>query len=226
MLVAVAARVPETLPRAGRHSGGVALLIASTALVVRNRYFVGYLLVFGFSMGAIFAYVATSAFVLQSMNGLSPLLYSVDFACNAVGLTVATLIAARLADKVSTRRVVGVGLATTGIATVVLLVGAFWLGMPLLVALIGFFVLMSAQGLVGPNAGALASSEIPGQPGTGSALLGGLQWCMAGVLGGEHTAVPMAVILVALTAISVYAFYALARPMLTASNPAAASARC
>jgi DHA1 family bicyclomycin/chloramphenicol resistance-like MFS transporter len=33
--------------------------------VLRRRAFVGYLLVFAFSMGTIFAYVATSAFVLQ-----------------------------------------------------------------------------------------------------------------------------------------------------------------
>ena len=42
-------------------------------------------------MGATFAYVATSAFVLQSMNGLTPIVYSVVFAANAVGLTLATL---------------------------------------------------------------------------------------------------------------------------------------
>jgi MFS transporter, DHA1 family, multidrug resistance protein len=185
--------------------------------VVRNRRFAGYLLVFGFSMGTIFAYVATSAFVLQSMNGLSPVLYSVDFAFNAAGLTVATLLAARLAGRVPTRTVVGVGLAATGIAGAVLLVGAVGFGMPLPVALAGFFVLMTAQGLVGPNAGALASDVVRGQPGTGSALLGFLQWCMAGViaplagLGGEHTAVPMATIVAALTAVSVFALVVLAR---------------
>lgn len=40
-------------------------------------------------MGALFAYVATSAFALQSMNGISPLAYSIDFAANAAGMTVA-----------------------------------------------------------------------------------------------------------------------------------------
>jgi DHA1 family bicyclomycin/chloramphenicol resistance-like MFS transporter len=152
------------------------------------------------------------------MNGLSPVMYSVDFAVNAAGLTAATLLAARLAGKVPTRTVVGVGLAATGIAGAVLLAGAAGSGMPLPAALAGFLVLMTAQGLVGPNAGALASGVVPGQPGTGSALLGFLQWCMAGViaplagLGGEHTAVPMAAIVAALTAVSVFALVVLARP--------------
>jgi DHA1 family bicyclomycin/chloramphenicol resistance-like MFS transporter len=217
MLAVVAVGVPETLPARRRHGGGVARLVGSAAVVLRDRRFVGYLLVFGFSMGAIFAYVATSAFVLQSMNGLSPTAYSVDFAVNAVGLTVTTLIAAKLAGRVPTRAVVGVGLAATAIATVVLTVGALN-GMPLSFALVGFFVLMSAQGLVGPNAGALASGEVPDEPGTGSALVGFLQWFMAGViaplagLGGAHTAVPMAGILAALTVVSVAALAVLARP--------------
>ena len=54
--------------------------------------------------------------------------------------------------------------------------------MPLAAALVGFFVLMTAQGLVGPNAGALASAAVPDHPGTGSALLGFWQWVMAGTI--------------------------------------------
>ncbi|NIK61057.1 multidrug effflux MFS transporter [Kribbella shirazensis] len=202
MVVTVAVAVPETARREPTRFAGE---------VLRNRGFLGYLVVFSFSMGTIFAYVATSAFVLQSMNGLSPVAYSVDFAVNAVGLTVATLVAARLAGRVPTRQLVLVGLVATGLAGVVLLVGALWFGMPLPVALLGFFVLMSAQGLVGPNAGALASAQVPEHPGTGSAVLGFLQWCMAGVvaplagLGGERTAVPMAAIVLALTAFSLLA---------------------
>ena len=67
-----------------------------------------------FSMGVTFAYVASSAFVLQSMNGLSPVVYSVVFAGNAVGLTLATLAAAWLAGRVPTRSVIGAGLVATG----------------------------------------------------------------------------------------------------------------
>jgi DHA1 family bicyclomycin/chloramphenicol resistance-like MFS transporter len=162
--------------------------------------------------------VAASAFVLQSMNGLSPVAYSADFAFNAVGLTTATLVAARLAGRVPTRAVVGTGLAATGLAGGTMLAGALWFGMPLPVALVGFFVLMTAQGLVGPNAGALASGVVPEHPGTGSALLGFLQWCMAGViaplagLGGARTAVPMAVIVATLTALSLLALVVFARP--------------
>jgi DHA1 family bicyclomycin/chloramphenicol resistance-like MFS transporter len=218
MFVAVAVGVPETLPADKRHGGALSQLAGTTSAVLRHRAFVGYLLVFGSSMGMIFAYVATSAFVLQSMNGLSPLVYSIDFAFNAVGLTVATLAAARLASRVSTRTVVGTGLAASAAAGVILLIGAIWFAMPLPVAVVGFFILMTAQGLIGPNAGALASDAVPEHPGTGSALLGFLQWSMAGIiaplagLGGTETAVPMAAIVTVLAVASAVALRVLTQP--------------
>src|SRR5204863_5823628 len=156
--------------------------LGATGEVLSSRVFSGHLVVFAFSMGTTFAYVATSAYVLQVMNGLTPMQYSVDFAVNAAGMTAAALVAARYADRVPARVLVKVGLGATGVAGMGLTIGALWFSMPLTVALVGFFVLMTAQGLVGPNAGALASAAVPEHPGTGSALLGFLQWVMAGTI--------------------------------------------
>ena len=81
-------------------------------------------------MAALFAYVATSAFVLQSMNGMSPIGYSVDFAINAAGMTLAALIAARLAGTIATRSVVLVGQIGALAAGVVMLIRAVWFHTP------------------------------------------------------------------------------------------------
>ena len=223
MIVAVATGIPESLPVDRRHQGGLTRLGHAARQVVGHRGFVGYLVVMAFSMGVTFAYVASSSFILQSMNGLSPVMYSVDFAANAVGLALATLLAARLAGRVPTRLVITIGLAVTGVAGILLLVGALWFQAPLIVAVVAFFLLMSAQGLIGPNAGALASAQVPEHPGTGSAVLGFAQWCMAGVvapvagLGGEETAVPMALIILVLVGCSLAALFGLTRrePRLT-----------
>jgi MFS transporter, DHA1 family, multidrug resistance protein len=93
MTVAVLGVVPETVPRAERHGGGLRVFARAAREVLSHRRYVGYVLVSGSSMGAVFAYVATSAFVLQSMNGVSPGPYSVDFAANAGGMTLAALLA-------------------------------------------------------------------------------------------------------------------------------------
>jgi DHA1 family bicyclomycin/chloramphenicol resistance-like MFS transporter len=217
MAVAVLLAVPETLPPEKRHGGGLRAFAVAGREVLRNRRYVGYLVVAGSAMGALFAYVATSAFVLQSMNGLSPIAYSVDFAANAGGMTVAALVAARLAGRVPTRAVILVGQVAALLAGVAMLVGAIWFDTPLLVAIVCFFVLMTAQGLIGPNGGALAAAEVPEHPGTGSALLGFVQWVAAGTiaplagLGGEDTAVPMAVIMVLGAATSMIGLLVLAR---------------
>jgi DHA1 family bicyclomycin/chloramphenicol resistance-like MFS transporter len=78
-------------------------------------------------------------------------------------------------------------------------------------------VLMTAQGLIGPNGGALAAAEVPEHPGTGSALLGFVQWVAAGTiaplagLGGDRTAVPMAVLTIATIGASMFGLLVLAR---------------
>jgi DHA1 family bicyclomycin/chloramphenicol resistance-like MFS transporter len=82
-------------------------------------------------------------------------------------------------------------------------------------------MLMVAHGLITGNAGALASSEVPDHPGTGSALLGFVQFVAAGTiaplagLGGQHTAVPMALLMIAGAAASMVGLLVLARPQHT-----------
>jgi DHA1 family bicyclomycin/chloramphenicol resistance-like MFS transporter len=218
MIVCVLVAVPETLPPHRRHGGGLRTFARAGRQVLRNRHYVGYLVVSGSAMGALFAYVATSAFVLQSMNGLSPIGYSIDFAVNAGGMTIAALAAARLAGRIATRKVILVGQVAALAAGIAMLVGALWFDTPLAVVIISFFVLMTGQGLIGGNSGALASAEVPHHPGTGSALLGFVQWVAAGTIaplagvGGEHTAVPMALLMIAGTAVSMVGLLVLARP--------------
>jgi DHA1 family bicyclomycin/chloramphenicol resistance-like MFS transporter len=218
MTLAVLVAVPESLPRERRHAGGLRNFLAAGRIVGANRAYVGYLVVAGAAMGALFAYVATSAFVLQSMNGLSPIAYSIDFAANAVGMTVAALTAARLAGRVSTRKLILTGQIAAATAGLAMLAGALWLGTPLLLALVCFFVLMTAQGLMLPNGGALAAAAVADHPGTGSAMLGFVQWVAAGTiapiagLGGEHTAVPMATLMTAGAIVSMVGLLVVARP--------------
>lgn len=225
-LVVVRVVVPESLPVEQRHAGGLGAFARAAREVLGNREYVGYLVVCSAAMVALFAYVATSAFVLRSMNGLSPIAYSVSFAGNAVGMTVAALVSARLAGRVATRSVILVGQVLAVAAGVGMLVGALWLGTPLLLALVCFFALMVAVGLVLGNAGALANAAVPDHPGTGSAVLGMLQWGTAGVaaplagLGGEHSAVPVAVLMTLGALVSLVALLTLSRPAVTAPVPA------
>lgn len=216
--------VPESMPPEKRHSGGLQEFGRAAKSVLSNRSFVGYVVVASSAFIALFAYVATSAFILQNMNGLSPVAYSVVFAANAGGMTIAALVSARLAGRVPTRRVILTGQIIALAAGAVMLAGALWWATPLPVAMGSFFALMVAQGLIGTNGGALASAEVPEHPGTSSAVLGLVQWTTAGIvapiagLGGEHTAVPMALLMIGGALLSLFGLLVLARPNIPRPN--------
>lgn len=220
ILMALAAMfiVPESLAVQKRHSGGLRAFSHAARDVLSNRRFVGYVIVASSAFIALFAYVATSSFILQNMNGLSAVEYAVVFAANAGGMTVASLVSARLAGRVRTRLVILAGQAIALTAGVAMLAGALWWGTPLPLVIASFFALMVAQGLIITNGGALASAEVPAHPGTSSAVLGLVQWTTAGVvapiagIGGENTAVPMAMLMVFGAVLSLFGLLVLARP--------------
>ncbi|MCD5314001.1 multidrug effflux MFS transporter [Kineosporia babensis] len=222
MIVATYFLVPESLPPERRHAGGLQAFARDAGQVLSNRDYLGYVLVAAAAMVGLFAYVATSSFVLRTINGLSPLGYSIDFAANAAGMTVTALLAARLAGRADTRRVILLGQLIALAAGVAMLAGALWFETPLVLSMVCFFAFMCALGLFWGNAGALAADAVPDHPGTGSAVLGLLQWGTAGVaapiagLGGEHTAVPMALMMTIGMLVSVFGLLVVARSSSTA----------
>lgn len=210
--------LPESLPPEARHGGGLESFVEGARQVLSNRQFVGYVLINSCAFLGLFAYVSTSAFVLQVMNDLTPIEYSLDFAFNALCMTLAVLLSARLATRVPTRRVILGGQSLALCGAILLLIGAVWFGMPLLVAMIGFLALMVGQGFTGPNSGALAAAQVPQYAGTGSAVLGLVQSLAAAIappiagLGGSHTAVPMAALQVFGAAGALVSLLVISRP--------------
>ncbi|MER7279341.1 hypothetical protein ABT369_33370 [Dactylosporangium sp. NPDC000244] len=133
-------------------------------------------------------------------------------------MTVAAPTAARLAGRIATRAVILTGQIAALTAGTAMLIGAVWFDTPLRLAIACFLVLMTAQGCIGANSGALASAEVSAHAGTGSALLGFAQWVMAGTvapiadLGGQDTAVPMALIMIGGAVVSMIGLLIVARP--------------
>jgi DHA1 family bicyclomycin/chloramphenicol resistance-like MFS transporter len=218
MTVCAAVFVPETLPPERRHGGGFRTFGRAAVAVLGNRHYLGYVLVATATMGVVFAYVSTSAFILETTAGLSPIAYSIDFAANAAVASIAALLAARFAGRIPTRRIVLVGLAIGLAGGLGLLVGGLFLGTPLVLVLVCFLALMIDHGLATTNGGALASAEVPEHPGTGSAVLGLFQWLAAGVtaplagLFGANITVSAAILALAGVGLSMIGLLVLARP--------------
>ncbi|MEU6812363.1 multidrug effflux MFS transporter [Streptomyces sp. NPDC046831] len=218
------ARLPETLPAAERHSGGVGEALGSMRRLLADRAFTGYLLAGGFAFAALFAYISASPFVIQEIYGASPQTFSLLFGLNSVGLVVVGQINGKvLVGRVRLDRVLTAGLTVVVLAAAVLLLmatgvlGTVGLA-PVAAAL---FVLMSAMGVTLPNTQALALMRTRHAAGSASALLGTTQFLIGAVasplvgIAGEHTAVPMAVVQLAAALVALTCFVALCRPWTT-----------
>lgn len=194
-LFSACAFVRESLPREARHQAKATQRGAWKSLL--SRAYLGNLAAYAFGMAIMMAYISASPFVYQEMIGLSTTAYGIAFAVNAIGMMISTTVAARLAGRVSLRDLTLTGLAISLVAVGAIVVltlsdaPASWLMAPL-------FFAIAPLGLVFGNATALAMSAVaPAATGSGSAILGALQFTLAGVvaglvgIAGEHTAVPL-----------------------------------
>jgi DHA1 family bicyclomycin/chloramphenicol resistance-like MFS transporter len=177
LLVTVAALgLPETLPPARRRGGGVAATLRVYGSLLRDRTFVGLVLVAGLAMAALFAYVAGSSFVFQEQYGLDEQEFGLAFGAGAVGLITATQLNVRLLRRYSPQRILSTALGVGTAAGIVLLVFAATGFGGLASVLASLWVVLAAGGLALPNAPALALSRHGEAAGTAAALLGAVQF--------------------------------------------------
>jgi DHA1 family bicyclomycin/chloramphenicol resistance-like MFS transporter len=203
LLAAAFAALPESLPPERRSGDGLAGTGRALRLLAADRRFTGYALCSGFVMGAMFAYIAGSPFVLQEIYGLSPQVYSLVFAGNGLGIMAASYLSRSLIGRLRPGQLVHLGVAIAG-AGAALLLAALLLDLPVAVVLAGLFIVVSPVGLVGPNATALALADHPSIAGAASALLGVSQFLIGAIaaplvgLAGTGSATPMGITIAAM----------------------------
>lgn len=231
LLVTVWWRVPETLPPAARVSGSLWRTLGTSVEVARDRVFLGYALGCALAMGATFAYVSGSSFVLQNVYRLSPQAFGLVFALGGAAMVAGAQVGARLAGRVSAGALLAAGLAimTAGgglLLTVIVsrLVGLAGV-MPAIV------MVLAGWGLVGPNGLALAMHRYPQAAGAASAVVGWLQFTLAAVaaplpgLGGQGDPLPMALLVLGFPLAAIATLLALSvRPRRPAITDAATDA--
>ena len=211
MALSVLMGLPETLPRDRRQGGELRTTLRIFRRLLADRLFVGYALSCGLSFAAMFAYISASPFVMQDIYGLSPQAFSLIFGTNALGIAILGQINGRLVGRVSPQRLLAVALVAVAVGGTALLV-AVLLNAGLVGILPSLFVVVASQGMVLPNATALALADYPSTAGSASALLGTLQFSIGAAIaplvgvGGTSTALPMAVVIAALGASAITTF--------------------
>jgi len=200
LLVLCAAALPETLLPAMRREGGLGASWSAMGQLLRQKAFMCYVGVQGFTMGGFFGYVAASPFVLQGMYGISPQGYSVIFGCNALSVMGVALTTARLSRRYGEARLLQLGnllrgAACLGVLAVTLLSPAS--PIPLIIAL---FFMVALQGMTLPTSFTLGISAQNVGAGTASGILGVAVFIFgAGTsplvgLAGAGTAVPLGLV--------------------------------
>jgi MFS transporter, DHA1 family, multidrug resistance protein len=204
--------VPETLPRDDRASRlGFRDLLGRFG----RPAFLAYVFTQAFAFGALMSYISSSSFVYQRVLGTSSMVYGLCFAVNALGMTAAGLVAARLSRRrIHPAHTIRVALPVLVVASVCVL-AATLSAMPVLLV-IPLFVAVTSVGFVMGNSAALAMEHTRDAAGAGSAVLGGLMFLVGGLvsplggLAGDDTAVPMACVMVG-SAVLALACFVLAR---------------
>jgi drug resistance transporter, bcr/cflA subfamily len=160
-------RLKESLMPENRLSGSILSIFSTFGIIVKNRLFMSYVGIESFLLGAMFAYIAASPFILQSFYGLSAFAFSLCFGANGAALVIGSNIGGKLPNR--TALSLGVlGFFVAALYTIVLLlIQPYWFFVE-----IGFFSMLLMMGLTFPAISSLAMESERQYAGSASALLG------------------------------------------------------
>ena len=191
--------------------------LAGMLPLARHRLFVGPALVFMFSFGAFFAYLAAAPFAFIQYFGIPAERFGIYFGVNAFGFIMVSQLNRRLVAGRGPRKVLGWGVSILALAAVLLLACA-------LTGLGGFaavfaalFFVVASLGLIASNVSAVAMAPFGDRAGGAASLLGFSQ-ALTGVaasaaVGWIHAegAIPMASVVALCAAVSLASYLGLVR---------------
>ncbi len=176
-------KLPETLRATTPAPLSLRAILASYAVILRNRAVLAYVAMLAVSFAGVFAWISGASFVLQDIYGLSALAFGLAFAAASGGFLLGNLIATRVVTRIGLDRTIGIGavvvaLGGLGAVAAVPLGGAS--SIPLIAAMALF---ATGMGLVQPQTIAGAMMPFPERAGTASSLLGVSQMVCAAATG-------------------------------------------
>ena len=168
----------ESLPKEQRRATKWRNVFASFGRVLRNRRYVAYVLQFGFAQGVLFAYIASSPFIVQGHYGFSAFGFSICFAANAVAIGLAAGLSVKFRQPENSTLTSSIGMLILSIIICIAmnLDCNFWIYEGLLITL------LFMMGFSFTSTTALAMECEREHAGTASALLGAIGFGFGGLV--------------------------------------------
>jgi MFS transporter, DHA1 family, multidrug resistance protein len=207
----------ETQPAARRGDIGHSTARERYRNLFTDRIFVGVIVVAGMTFTGLFAYLSSSSFLFQDVYQFDAQQYGYLFAVNSVGIIIGVQSSSRLAKYIGPQWILlgAVSLMFTAATTMAVLamVGAGLLGV-----LIPLWFFILACGFAFPVQQVLAIDGHGGEAATAASLMGAVNFGLAGLLSpiiglfGIHDAIPMAVMMICTSTVSLLVIAIVIRP--------------
>ncbi|TPW32919.1 multidrug effflux MFS transporter [Pararhizobium mangrovi] len=174
--------LPETRPPEKRVESGISHALASYAMLLRDRRFMGLSFIGGFGISSFFGFIANSSFVYIDHYGLGPTSYALSFSVNAIAFIGMAQTTSYLAQRYGFSRIVATAAAGFCIVAMILF-GLFVAGIDGLPVLMVFlFVAFGFLGIIIPSSAVMALDDHGEIAGSASALMGTVQMVTAAIV--------------------------------------------
>lgn len=178
LLLAGCIRFRESLPKENRLATKWADTFHSFKVVLKNKQFVCYVLQLAFAQGVLFAYIASSPFIIQQHYGYSPFAFSVCFSINAIAIGGAAAFSVKFRRPTNGTLIGCMGMLIFSLleCAALALGCSFWIYELLLLAV------LFMMGMTFTTSTALAMECERDNAGTASALLGAVCFSFGGIV--------------------------------------------
>lgn len=177
VLLLLNARLKESLAADRRIRGSLFSTFRNFIPILRNRHFIYYVMSQTMAMGFLFSYISASPFLFQNHFHLDPIMYSVLFGINSLGIMAGSRMLMLLREK-KALLVGGIGLLATGFSSAAILV----LSNSLLCLEVSLFLQMMCLGLILPASTSLGLDLERSHNGSASAIMGFLPFLAGSIV--------------------------------------------
>lgn len=167
-IILLGLRVPESLPKDRRHKGSFLSSLSEYKPLLRNRRFMGYVLLKGAALGALFAYISAGPFIYEDRYGFSASAFGLIFGGNSAAIMIGSFISIKFPAMKRASFLGSAGMAIFAIASgiVISFIDNFWVFEALIVPL------LFCSGMVFASSNTLAMEEGHNAAGSASAIVG------------------------------------------------------